>query len=833
MKISDIDARWSSLLQQAYNGLPQADFLVQVEELIQHLDDIDAEDRAAEELAYRMRLHALFPRTEFDPASALEEYETLLGMHEARPDRFPAHPFDEGNWFQDVTDFMMWWLAERASRRHVEHLLSLSPRVFDDPDMLRHTQISAYVNLGEGAKALPLLDGYLPSPDAVHSGEIHEADWLHRYDLAAMVYLREGMLEECDATVAAMMDGGFINSNQPMAMVAESLLPLAETADYETSVQRSLLVLEHSFADPKQTRAILQTATFLLLGGLHTQAFNLVHFTEPFIKETSTELEGLYRFFHFATEEGFGDIVSVRFTSPRWQLEHGIGTDPTCAALAQDFYRAAHERALHFHEVNGDTEALDRLNQTFRVPQLNPEHYYNTVADIVENLSNSTLRYDPIDTRYDDELYAFAREMFREEGSFAPEMVPPRAAEDPTVGPLWEELVSGGMEHAQRVMSKLIDAADDPVLDPEVRTILEVFMLANVTFPGQFPGLVGMRALPIAANIDPNRAGVFAEQILDALQQSGYATSTVVHDLFDFTGGLINTKALSLPLLGDLTTRAIQSSRSMDILAFINAVEEAIAIDPDQVDDPAVTLAHFGALKGVRLGRLGNPTAGAFSLIDAALASEKCGDMTNYVARLASAANVLLNAERYRQVERLFEQVSEKLDDPTLQIEPWAQLEGAEATCRFIVVLADPSFSDLWPQARDRFKNILVQVLQEDEDAPAHLDVIAGTVCSLTRELTWDHHHNEAIDLSAWGHQVFAELGDDHSSWKVLGENALALGNAGRDEQSAMVFESLWQRAREAGAVDLMEFTATYLSEFASKEDASPAYADILNRIGG
>lgn len=130
--------------------MPDVDFLVRADELLSQLD-------ADDPLAYRIRMYAVQNRTELDSVAALDEFEALLNIHESDPERYPSNPFSDSNWFQLLADYMMYWLATNVGRAPVERLLDLAPRVFKDPEALRHVRIHAYNNLGDSKQALELL----------------------------------------------------------------------------------------------------------------------------------------------------------------------------------------------------------------------------------------------------------------------------------------------------------------------------------------------------------------------------------------------------------------------------------------------------------------------------------------------------------------------------------------------------------------------------------------------------------------------------------------------------------------------------------------------------
>jgi len=92
---------------------------------------------------------------------------------------------------------------------------------------------------------------------------------------------------------------------------------------------------------------------------------------------------------------------------------------------------------------------------------------------------------------------------------------------------------------------------------------------------------------------------------------------------------------------------------------------------------------------------------------------------------------------------------------------------------------------------------------------------------------------DESIELSAWCRNLFSRNGETHESLEVMFEHAMALGNAGRSEDAALVFESLLQRSHEFGAPDLVGKTVGHLSMFAEREDlgSTEPYAEVLSRL--
>lgn len=97
-------------------------------------------------------------------------------------------------------------------------------------------------------------------------------------------------------------------------------------------IQRAIHVLREHTVDPNHAVSVIETATFLLRGGLHEQALGLVSATEPFIGVPYEAFGALGEFFAAAVELGLGERPLVRYTAPRWP-----GTDPQVAALAKAF----------------------------------------------------------------------------------------------------------------------------------------------------------------------------------------------------------------------------------------------------------------------------------------------------------------------------------------------------------------------------------------------------------------------------------------------------------------------------------------------------------------
>lgn len=823
-----IEKQWDTLVQQLYDGMPKVDFLVGVEGLLDQLDPADP-------LAYAMRLHAIYPRTSLDPVAALDEFEALLSIHESNPQTYAAHPFEqEGSWFETIAEYLIWWLTQKSGREAVERLMILAPRVFHDPEGLRHLQIIAYTNLGEGEKVIPLLRGYLPPVEAYENQQISADDWLERYDMAAMAYLQQDMLEECNTTVDQMLRSGIAHDTQPLVMVAESLLPLAEHIPLETSVDRSLFVLKGCFASPEKAEATIQAATFLLLGGLVQEAFNLVHFTEPFIAQTENAVEALYRFFRFATENGYGDRTSIRYSSPRWQMELGISASPLVADLAEGFEHAARAEALKTKETTGSEVALRRFEQRFSVPQLDPEVYALTVAALAQTMADRSLHYYAVGTDLHPELVAFTEALLGNRASFNFDMIPQRVLDDPHVGHLWKQFPVDSLGQLHDIMQELSQWVSSRELDPFVRQVTEVFILSHVGLEGLHLGSVAIAALPAAAHVIPQQAAAFAVGVLEDLwKRDGHLSSPEAHTVFDFLGGLVRTGAITVQVSEYLKQQALAANRGMDVLAFISVTQEALAIDPELSEDAEADLITNRALKGFRLTRLGNPVGGSKELVEAARMCLQRGDMTNFLANLASASNLLMDYMEFERAGVLHNELTEIIDDPNLGAEPWAQLEGAKAIARFITLLKDPFFGQSWPQARERVQRLLIQVLEEDEDAPDMMDTLANVAVLLIRGLSWQDRHEEAIDFSVWARSVFSQDGETDQSVLLMGEYAIALGNAGRDKDAALVLETMWQRSRDAGASHLMDFAVSHLKKFAEWDNVGdPApYVEVLSRM--
>ena len=515
-------------------------------------------------------------------------------------------------------------------------------------------------------------------------------------------------------------------------------------------------------------------------------------------------------------------------------MELGISASPLVADLAEGFERAARAEALKTKETTGSQVAMRRFEQRFSVPQLDPEVYALTVAALAQTMADSSLHYYAVGAELDPELVAITEVLLGNRASFNFDMIPQRVLDDPHVGHLWKQFPADSMEQLHDIMEQLSQRVSSPELDPFVRQVTEVMILSNVDLEGLHLCSAAIAALPAAAHIIPQRAAAFAIGVLEGLlKRDGHLSSPEAHTVFDFVGGLIRTGAITVQVSEFFKQRALAANRSMDVLAFISVTQEALAIDPELSEDAEADLITNRALKGVRLARLGNPVGGSKELVEAAQMCLQRGDMNKFLANLASASNLLMDYMEFERAGVLHNELTEIIDDPNLGAEPWAQLEGAKAIARFITLLKDPFFGQSWPQAMERVQRLLIQVLEEDEDAPDMMDTLANVAVSLIRELSWQDRHEEAIDFSVWARSVFSRDGETDQSVQLMGEYAVALGNAGRDKDAALVLEAMWQRSRDAGASHLMDFAVSYLKKFAEWDNVGdPApYVEVLSRM--
>ena len=86
------------------------------------------------------------------------------------------------------------------------------------------------------------------------------------------------------------------------------------------------------------------------------------------------------------------------------------------------------------------------------------------------------------------------------------------------------------------------------------------------------------------------------------------------------------------------------------------------------------------------------------------------------------------------------------------------------------------------------------------------------------------------MDLSSWALPVAAKTNNPKETLFTLCDNAVSLFCCGCFEESAMVFESVHQRAREACDAEAMGWAVNYLRDF-GVFSGSPAYSQALQRL--
>lgn len=843
MDLYALDYKALDLRDKSFAGMRPDEYLPEIDAVIGHMLAIGTPE--AQQLAYRTRLDAMFPRIYHDAAGALQEFKSLWAMRKADPETYRAHNYavdgsntptaDDGT---ELTNLFRYFLPDIVTRLPLqegatvdmsEEAISLAPEVFNDMGALRELQIHNYQMRNESAKVVPLLADYIPTLDDLESGALRVEEWMSRLDVAAMAYLEQGMLDECNEMIDLMVSSGRVTANQPAAMLAESLAPLAHHIPLEVTVWRARLVLTTAIADPTQVDAILQAAHFLLLGGLHSEAFALVTQTEPFIQEPVKCVEPLYYFFRDAAEAGFSGRPMMRYTSPRWQREVGVGADPSVGTLAEGFGRIAREQAYSRDARNGNRHMAQLLETRYTVPALDLEDFYGTAAHVIEDQSAHTLRFEPVDATYDDELLSYATEIL--DGSRQAGHYPAFAREDERMEKIFAREPSENAEVLE-LFRDLIAVAEDPDTDPRVRATIEFHMLSHADFPLEFVGEVGMRALPMAAAINPDAAAQHAVVILSRLEELGYSISPLSHDVLEFTTALAASADITYVTARNLVTAALGADRSMDAIALIDATLRIQGINPDVIDDPEAAEAMLKPIKGGRLAGLGAAFNGAQEILDAALTAKRRGNHSDYLTGFANALNVLITGGMYSNAEYLFGDVLAMCEDEESfnSVEPWQQVMASVAVARFIVAVRDERFSELWPAARDRFERVTDVVMREDEDAPELAPQIQAWITDLAEGLTHRGYHEESLALTSWAIQAVGQAGNPIVTELTRGSNAIALGNAGQHQEAALVFESMWERSRNEGMPAMMDWVAGHLHQFADAR-WSPEYAAVLARI--
>ena len=842
MDLYELNYKALDLSEKSAAGMPHDEYLAEIDPLIALMAQDGTPE--GEELAYRTRLDAMYARAAHDPVGSIDELKDLYAMHQREPDRFrahhyassattdPAQPLNEDgtpmpNLFRIFLDFIIARIPGRedGTVEKSEEALAFAEEVFDDPDDILNLRIAHHQNRNESDRVVPLLDGYIPGPGDVD--KLGAVEWLRRHDIAAMAYLEQGMLEECDEIVDIMVDSGYVSTNQPAAMIAESLSPLASHIDYEKSVRRAQIALQLAVADPHLNEAVIQIATFLLQGGLADEAFALVSATEPFIDDAAGVAGALFVFFRAAAENGHGERAMVRYASPRWQRDLGVGPNPTVAALTDDFGRVALRDAAEGDARNGNDFWARYCNERHRVPTLDADHFEDTAISKLEDDSPRDICFHPVDADYDPELITYAKA--RIDGSYDGSQYPTRADADPRMSEI-RSREPQSMDDITQMFRDMMALAQDPTVDPQLRSTIEINLLLEGLFPEEYLGDVGKHALPFVASFDPDTAiektcGLLAQLIELDEEDSGRA-----HELLDFAVSLAAAEKISYPLLRDLTSGTIQTGRQMDAIAMIDKTLTEQRVHPDVIDDPEAAEVMLRPLKGIRLGRLGSELRGAQEILSAAFLAERTGDITQHVVLIGTALNLLIDAQLASPAENLAGTAEHLLDTTADTAEPWARLEAAAAMARFITRTGDDFFAQEWPATSQRFQSLTEQVLRHDEDAPQLLVKTYDWISDLVELLSSTGRHAESIALTTWAIPVLTEVGNPMVSTLIRGRNAFALGSAGHHDEAALVFENVWERARDIDRSDMMLWVELHLDEFSDRTGA-PAYGNLLARL--
>ena len=139
---------------------------------------------------------------------------------------------------------------------------------------------------------------------------------------------------------------------------------------------------------------------------------------------------------------------------------------------------------------------------------------------------------------------------------------------------------------------------------------------------------------------------------------------------------------------------------------------------------------------------------------------------------------------------------------------------------------ADPGFGELWPSARGRLKNAFTEYVESGAADGLGSQYVGDVVTALQKT----QRAAEAVDLSSWALPVAAKTQNPRETLFTLCDNAVSLFCCERFEESALVLESVHQRAREAGDAEAMGWAVNYLRDF-GVFSGLPAYAQALERL--
>ena len=316
---------------------------------------------------------------------------------------------------------------------------------------------------------------------------------------------------------------------------------------------------------------------------------------------------------------------------------------------------------------------------------------------------------------------------------------------------------------------------------------------------------------PVGAHLpEPDQ---LVEQVM-VLQDLDLGTEQA-RQIFDAAGAVAFHPSLDYVVVFQLALLADEARRPLDTLAFLDALSqlpERMCPGMEEIDLPLVKAANYMDLGATR-------DAAACLLLDTAGA-----DPDTALRRYSLVMRRLLRADEFDAALYLVSPTQDIVDAG--QGAPLWRLQGASAVAQWVASAADPGFGQLWPSARKRLELAFSEYMESGAADGLGSQYVGNVVTALQKT----QRAAEAVDLSSWALPAAAKSNNPRETLFTLCDNAVSLFCCERFEESAMVLESVHQRAREAGDAEAMGWAVNYLRDF-GVFSGSPAYSQALKRL--
>lgn len=293
----------------------------------------------------------------------------------------------------------------------------------------------------------------------------------------------------------------------------------------------------------------------------------------------------------------------------------------------------------------------------------------------------------------------------------------------------------------------------------------------------------------------------------------------LAQEIFDAAGAVAFHPSLHYVTVFQLALLAYEARRPLDTLAFLDAAERLRRADPSVVQPgmEEVDLALIKAQSYMDIGAMRD--AAACLLLDTA-----DEDANTALRRYSTALRSLLLKDAFDAAMHLVSPAQDIVDAGDGS--PFFRLQAASAAAQFAASAADPGFGMLWPSARARLERTFTEYVE----AGATDGLAAEHIGNVVRALQHTQRAAEAVDLSSWSLPLTAQTGNPRETLFALCDNAVSLFCCDRFAESALVLESVHQRATETYDREAQGWATAYLRDFGTLS-GSPAYAQALDRI--